>query len=90
MSYISYIYCLLVFNGFFCSFVQVACPRLSIDWGDAFFKPLLSPYELAIALEYLAFDISNYSMDFYANESSGPWTNNHVTHRPKRTHIKIV
>ena len=26
--------------------VQVACPRLSIDWGYAFPKPLLSPYEV--------------------------------------------
>ncbi|XP_016158400.1 PREDICTED: diphthamide biosynthesis protein 1 isoform X2 [Ficedula albicollis] len=25
--------------------VQVACPRLSIDWGEAFSKPLLTPYE---------------------------------------------
>ncbi|KAB0398727.1 hypothetical protein E2I00_015851 [Balaenoptera physalus] len=25
--------------------VQVACPRLSIDWGTAFPKPLLTPYE---------------------------------------------
>ena len=26
--------------------VQVACPRLSIDWGTAFPKPLLTPYEV--------------------------------------------
>ncbi|XP_058833595.1 2-(3-amino-3-carboxypropyl)histidine synthase subunit 1 [Topomyia yanbarensis] len=32
------------------AFVQVACPRLSIDWGSAFPKPLLSPYELSVAL----------------------------------------
>jgi len=30
----------------FFSWVQVACPRLSIDWGYAFPKPLLSPYEV--------------------------------------------
>lgn len=28
------------------SWVQIACPRLSIDWGMAFEKPLLSPYEV--------------------------------------------
>lgn len=28
------------------SWVQVACPRLSIDWGEAFEKPLLTPYEV--------------------------------------------
>lgn len=30
--------------------VQVACPRLSIDWGYAFRRPLLSPYEACVAL----------------------------------------
>ena len=30
----------------FYRWVQVACPRLSIDWGYAFPKPLLSPYEV--------------------------------------------
>lgn len=29
-----------------CRWVQVACPRLSIDWGEAFSKPLLTPYEV--------------------------------------------
>lgn len=28
----------------------MACPRLSIDWGTAFPKPLLTPYELSVAL----------------------------------------
>lgn len=27
------------------AYVQTSCPRLSIDWGAAFDKPLLSPYE---------------------------------------------
>ncbi|WFD27247.1 2-(3-amino-3-carboxypropyl)histidine synthase [Malassezia nana] len=30
--------------------VQTSCPRLSIDWGSAFSKPLLSPYEAAAAM----------------------------------------
>jgi len=30
--------------------VQVACPRLSIDWGTAFAKPLLTPYEALVCL----------------------------------------
>ena len=29
---------------------QVACPRLSIDWGEAFLLPTLTPYEALIAL----------------------------------------
>lgn len=28
------------------AWVQVACPRLSIDWGEAFTKPTLTPYEV--------------------------------------------
>jgi hypothetical protein len=31
--------------------VQVACPRLSIDWGKAFPKPLLTPYEVTPGFE---------------------------------------
>ena len=26
--------------------LQVACPRLSIDWGSAFERPVLTPYEV--------------------------------------------
>ena len=33
--------------NFIYSWVQIACPRLSIDWGMAFEKPLLSPYEVS-------------------------------------------
>lgn len=32
------------------AWVQIACPRLSIDWGDAFKKPLLTTFEAEIAL----------------------------------------
>lgn len=32
--------------------VQVACPRLSIDWGEAFSKPLLTPYEVSTPLPF--------------------------------------
>ena len=30
--------------------LQVACPRLSIDWGEGFAKPTLTPYEALVAL----------------------------------------
>ncbi|KAI3632119.1 hypothetical protein MIR68_009955 [Amoeboaphelidium protococcarum] len=97
-------------------FVQTSCPRLSIDWGYLFPKPLLTPYEATVALmepgEYRQSrpswmkcqsqskqqqlssqqesqscgnkgEISckpgdNYPMDFYAKDSLGPWTPNHV------------
>ncbi|KJH53102.1 diphthamide biosynthesis protein 2 domain protein [Dictyocaulus viviparus] len=65
--------------------VQVACPRLSIDWGVEFQKPLLSPFELAVALDQVMLPSSYYPMDYYSNDSLGPWTNNHESHRPLRT-----
>lgn len=61
------------------AFVQVACPRLSIDWGTAFPKPLLSPYEFSVVLgnsKWLQ-DDGTYPMDFYSNNSLGPWTPNY-------------
>lgn len=36
------------------AWAQIACPRLSIDWGDAFKKPLLTTFEAEIALGDLA------------------------------------
>mmetsp|Transcript_4648 Transcript_4648/g.10023 ORF Transcript_4648/g.10023 Transcript_4648/m.10023 type:complete len:500 (-) Transcript_4648:48-1547(-) len=53
--------------------VQVACPRLSIDWGDAYDKPLLTPYEAHIVWGDTKYqDI--YPMDYYSNRG-GPWSN---------------
>jgi len=60
--------------------VQVACPRLSIDWGYAFPRPLLSPYEALVALgvreagwaaEGGKAEERVYPMDFYAKEGLG-------------------
>lgn len=64
--------------------VQIACPRLSIDWSTAFSKPLLTPYEAAVALRIVDWQ-ENYPMDFYANSSLGPWTVNNDANRVKRT-----
>lgn len=48
------------------AFVQVACPRLSIDWGYAFSKPLLTPYEAMVMLgEDKQFNKDFYPMDYY-------------------------
>ena len=33
------------------AWIQIACPRLSIDWGSAFHRPLLTPYEAMVALK---------------------------------------
>jgi 2-(3-amino-3-carboxypropyl)histidine synthase len=55
------------------AWVQIACPRLSIDWGHFFTTPILSPYELNVALGEAEF-YENYPMDFY-KEKSGRWSN---------------
>lgn len=69
------------------AFVQVACPRLSIDWGTAFEKPVLTPYELSVVLGDAQWQITtenqkvsadeSYPMDYYASKSLGYWTPNH-------------
>lgn len=73
--------------------VQIGCPRLSIDWGSNFTnQPLLSPYELRTAIKNLqqlddldegCFNFTRnqpYLMDFYASSSLGNWTPNHRCH----------
>ncbi|CAM9498304.1 unnamed protein product, partial [Phaeothamnion confervicola] len=64
---------LALFSGKVDAWVQVACPRLSIDWGHLFDAPVLSAYEAeGNGGEKLGRD--HYPMDYYAN-GSGPWTN---------------
>ncbi|BFZ18348.1 hypothetical protein BsWGS_21387 [Bradybaena similaris] len=65
------------------AWVQVACPRLSIDWGTAFSKPLLTSYELSVALKVTDW-CSTYPMDYYASDSLGPWTVNNEVNKPQR------
>lgn len=53
--------------------VQVACPRLSIDWGYAFPRPLLTPAEALIVLGVRESWESKgrYAMDYYGKEGLG-------------------
>ena len=44
----------LILNG---SVLQIACPRLSIDWGLSFSSPILSPYEAAVALQEIPWQV---------------------------------
>lgn len=68
------------FGGTVDAWIQIACPRLSIDWGTAFDKPFLSPYEGAVVLKQAEFkDKENYPMDYYSNNSLGAWTPNYRT-----------
>ena len=57
------------------AWVQIACPRLSIDWGLAFHNPLITPYEMNVALKNVEWR-NRYPMDYYAHDSLGPWTPN--------------
>jgi hypothetical protein len=71
--------------------LQVACPRLSIDWGDEFHKPTLNPYEAYVALgetpgwweaeeEGASGTRATYPTDYYSSDG-GPWSSTY--HRPK-------
>jgi 2-(3-amino-3-carboxypropyl)histidine synthase len=72
---------LSLFNPHVSVFVQTSCPRLSIDWGYAFDKPLLTPYETAVAVgkvvgwmddrEAKTTEERRYPMNFY--EAGTPW-----------------
>ena len=65
------------------AWVQVACPRLSVDWGEAFTVPLLNPYEANVALDTAEW-APVYPMDYYA-AGSGPWTNYYKEPQPDVT-----
>jgi 2-(3-amino-3-carboxypropyl)histidine synthase len=60
------------------AWVQVACPRLSIDWGYAFPRPLLSPYEALVSLADMSApwmdgdnEDTSYPMDYYGRDGLG-------------------
>ncbi|KAF9763977.1 2-(3-amino-3-carboxypropyl)histidine synthase subunit 1 [Nosema granulosis] len=52
------------------AFVQISCPRLSVDWGHTFSKPILSPFEVFYEKEKM-----NYILDYYSKEGNSPWKN---------------
>ncbi|TFY81810.1 hypothetical protein EWM64_g2202 [Hericium alpestre] len=78
---------LALFNPHIATFVQTSCPRLSIDWGYAFDRPLLTPYETAVAVDKAIGWMSKgegesegsgvYPMDFYA--AGTPWATSRTT-----------
>jgi len=63
------------------AWVQIACPRLSVDWGHALSGdtsvPVLNPYEMFVTLDpklWRGGDDQSYPMDYYSQEG-GPWSN---------------
>jgi hypothetical protein len=72
------------------SWVQIACPRLSIDWGEFFERPLLTPYEAMVSLKQAQWQ-NEYPMDFYSYDSLGNWTVNNAANlnKPNKVRNKI-
>lgn len=63
---------LAMFDHCIQAWVQIACPRLSIDWGSAFKAPLLNPYEAQVAFGAETWK-EVYPMDFYS-KNGGSWS----------------
>ncbi|EED93354.1 predicted protein [Thalassiosira pseudonana CCMP1335] len=72
-------------GGRVCAWVQIACPRLSIDWGHYFCVPVLSPFELFVAFGEVVdtTDEGGYPMDFYS-KGGGPWTNYYESNKARK------
>eukprot|EP01083_Nonionella_stella_P087334 242917_1 len=94
---IKYVVCLLseIYGHKLCKFdlnqiqcfVQIGCPRLSIDWGQNIISPdcqipLLNPYEATVALQQVQWK-PIYPMDFYS-ENGGIWANYYMTEKEKK------
>ncbi|KAI5189241.1 2-(3-amino-3-carboxypropyl)histidine synthase [Nematocida minor] len=49
--------------------IEIACPRIAIDWGSTFSIPIITPFE------YFSRELKEYPMDYYAKETEEmkPW-----------------
>jgi 2-(3-amino-3-carboxypropyl)histidine synthase len=64
------------FEGKIDAWIQIACPRLSVDWGHCGFKaPLLNTYEAFVCLgDATWLPEGVYPMDYYSYDG-GRWAN---------------
>jgi 2-(3-amino-3-carboxypropyl)histidine synthase len=62
-------------------FVQIACPRISIDWGSYFTKPVITPYESFVTWGNTDWR-DRYPMDYYSYDG-GEWSN-YTNKKPKK------
>jgi 2-(3-amino-3-carboxypropyl)histidine synthase len=60
-------------------FIQIACPRISIDWGSYFSKAVITPYEAFVNWNKTHWR-DNYPMDYYSYEG-GEWSNYYNTRK---------
>eukprot|EP00835_Amoeboradix_gromovi_P005215 NODE_470_length_8086_cov_0.567422.p3 type:complete len:373 gc:universal NODE_470_length_8086_cov_0.567422:5671-4553(-) len=70
------------------AFVQISCPRLSIDWAHESVIPLLNTYEAYMVLGN-TFKINEYPMDFYSHASEGPWSIGYFNQPKRRKHLLL-
>mmetsp|Transcript_5310 Transcript_5310/g.7812 ORF Transcript_5310/g.7812 Transcript_5310/m.7812 type:complete len:426 (-) Transcript_5310:112-1389(-) len=70
------------------AWVQIACPRLSVDWGHFFNVPVLSSYELHVCLQETEWNTkdNSYPMDFYS-QAGGPWANYHGANKDRQYQV---
>ena len=54
--------------------VQLSCPRLSLDWGFFFKNLLLTPFEFGVLTRSTKFKKNNVPMDFYSQKGKF-WSN---------------
>lgn len=86
------------------AWVQIACPRLSIDWGEGFNKPTLTPYEAMIALGLVpgwweessglavganSGGVDPYPMDYYAKDG-GVWNSSYHKGPPAGSRARLA
>lgn len=76
---------LSLFSGTVDAWIQVACPRLSVDWGHYFPNnvPILSPYELFVCVDTFTTYQETYPMDFYSS-AGGPWSNYYENNKERK------
>lgn len=68
------------------AWIQIACPRLSVDWGHYFDKPLLNTYEAFACLNEIEWQ-SVYPMDYYSYDG-GKWSNYFKDNEERKNRIK--
>lgn len=74
---------LAMFADFVDCWVEIACPRLALDWGTSFKKPLLNPYEFYVLMEKTPY-LDAYPMDYYSDNGK-EWTSFFHRQKPKKT-----
>ena len=70
------------------AFIQISCPRLSVDWAHESDIPLLNSYEAYKVLND-EMEIQEYPMDFYSHNSDGPWSIGYFNNPKRKRHLKL-